>query len=267
MNKYTAQAQLEILFNKNQLMPRMREEFSTAEGVLDHLRANKIPIKFGIELMVQMALHKRANVSTLAGCLMHMADDMQELSALLEKAVDADLVDYDTQLGVFVTRYETSPEVQQELDRYQYPLPMLIPPREIVDNRTSGYLNHECSVILKDNHTEDDVCLDHLNRLNSIPLSIDMDTVSMIQNKWKKLDKRKNGETHDEFNKRKRAFAKYDRVSRDILNLFHQQGNVLYLTHRYDKRGRTYCQGYHVNYQGTAWNKAVIRFVQTELPE
>jgi len=37
------------------------------------------------------------------------------------------------------------------------------------------------------------------------------------------------------------------------------------MTHRYDKRGRVYCMGYHVNYQGTPWNKAVIELADKEM--
>jgi len=36
------------------------------------------------------------------------------------------------------------------------------------------------------------------------------------------------------------------------------------LTHKYDKRGRCYSQGYHVNPQGNDWNKAVIEFAEKE---
>jgi DNA-directed RNA polymerase len=38
-----------------------------------------------------------------------------------------------------------------------------------------------------------------------------------------------------------------------------------YLTNKYDKRGRTYSQGYHVNPQGADWNKGVIELADKEL--
>ncbi len=41
--------------------------------------------------------------------------------------------------------------------------------------------------------------------------------------------------------------------------------NVFHMTHKYDKRGRTYSQGYHVNYQGNPWNKACIEFADKEV--
>ena len=42
-------------------------------------------------------------------------------------------------------------------------------------------------------------------------------------------------------------------------------GKDIYLTHKYDKRGRVYCQGYYISYQGTDWNKAVIELSNKEI--
>ncbi len=44
-----------------------------------------------------------------------------------------------------------------------------------------------------------------------------------------------------------------------------QEGNEFYLTHRYDKRGRTYAQGHFINPQGTEYNKAVLEFSNEEV--
>ena len=76
---------------------------------------------------------------------------------------------------------------------------------------------------------------------------------------------RAEGETRADFEKRRRAFEKYDRTAKDVIGLLQQEGSEFYLTHKYDKRGRTYCQGYHVTYQGAPWNKAVIEFADQEV--
>lgn len=262
-----AQIMLEILFNKNQLLPRLREEFTNAEGCIPHLKKEGIPIKFGIELLVQMSLHKRCNVETLTGVLRHLEPDMVRMSALLTRCVEADLVDFNEDTHTFITRFGVAPEVQKELDAYMYPLPMLIEPRKLNNNSDCAYLDQlDHSVILKDNHHEDDVCLDHLNGMNKVSLSINVPVLNTIQNKWKGIDKRKEGETHDDFKKRKKAFEKYDRTTRDVINIFLKNGNKFYLTHKYDARGRTYSCGYAINYQGNDWNKACIEFTNKELP-
>jgi DNA-directed RNA polymerase len=141
---------------------------------------------------------------------------------------------------------------------------MVIEPKEITSNSQSGYLLNNYSVILRDNHHTDDVCLDHLNRMNKIELCINQNTASMIKNQWKNLDKHKQSESTEDFQKRKKAFAKYDKSAKEVISLLVQEGNEFYITHRYDKRGRTYASGYHCTYQGNAWNKAVIEFVGKE---
>ena len=123
------------------------------------------------------------------------------------------------------------------------------------------------SIILRNNHHNDDVCLDHINRVNKIRFVINTDTATMVKNKWRNLDKPKEGETKEDFEKRKKAFEKYDRTAKDVISLLVKEGNEFHLTHKYDKRGRIYCQGYHVSYQAAPWNKAVIEFADQEIIE
>ena len=261
------QKMLEQLFNKNQLLPRLNFEFSTFDdGVfVKHMAKHKIPVKFGLDLLVQMALHKRATLPVLVGLLRKHEPTAQATVEMIKRCAEADLVDWEDALETFVVKYTISDELQAELDRFQYPLPMVVPPVHLTCNKDSGYLLSGGSVILRKNHHDDDVCLDHLNRLNRTKLCINHDTATMIKNKWRGLDKVQEGETKADFEKRKRAFEKYDRVAKDVIELLIKEGNEFYLTHKYDKRGRTYCQGHHVTYQGTPWNKAVIEFANKEV--
>ena len=50
-----------------------------------------------------------------------------------------------------------------ELELYQYPLPMLVEPRTLKNNRDTGYLTRKDSVILKNNHHDDNSYCQHLN--------------------------------------------------------------------------------------------------------
>jgi len=260
------QVELEQLYSKNQLIPRIRAEFQkTDTNFAEYMLQEGIPLNFGWDLLVQMALHKRADLPTMVGLLYHHFGEAQLTADMLHKATGADLVDWDATATVFITKFNVSDEVQRELDMFQFPLPMVVEPRTIRNNHSSGYLLYQGSVILKDNHHDDDVCLEHLNLCNSIPLSINVECVLMIHNKWKNLDKAKEGETFDDFQQRKRAFAKYDRTARDVINTLTEHGNEFYLTHKYDKRGRTYCMGYHVSYQSASWNKATVEFSRKEL--
>lgn len=264
MNKREMQEKLEELFNKNQLMFRIRKEISDTPELLALCKAAGLDEKFGVDLMAQMALHKRASLPVLVGALRHHAPTSQAVVDLIQRGAEGDLVDYSANLDLFIVKYILPEHVQAELDRFQYPLPMVCEPEYLRHNKMTGYLNGKGSIILRDNHHDNDVCLDHLNRMNRIKFKINMDTATMIRNKWRNLDKPKEGETHDDFQDRRRSFEKYDRTARDVIKILEATGNEFNLTHRPDKRGRIYCQGYHVNYQGADWNKAVIEFFDEE---
>jgi hypothetical protein len=259
------QQELEALFSKNQLMPRMRAEFMAEPEIIAHLKEKEIPEAFGIDLLVQMALHKRCDVQTLVGCLRHHCKTAQEVADLLVRCAEADLCTYNIPLRQFIVIFEIDAKTQEEIDRFQYPLPMVVEPKPIRHNKQSGYLLNNSSVILRDNHHDDDVALDHLNRLNKMRLKINFNTAKLINNEWRNLDKPKEGETRSDFERRKRAFEKYDKTSHAVIDLLVREGNEFHLTHRYDKRGRTYAQGYHVNYQSTAWCKAVVEMAEGEV--
>lgn len=268
--RYAHQVELETLYNKNQTVPRIRKEFETCQdidfaGVFTHVG---IPVSFGFDLLTQMALHKRATLPVLVAILRsHFkgASNASQMAAdCLLKAAHADLVDWCPVLRQFIVKFTMSQDVQDDLDRYQYPLPMVVEPLEVKTNRDTGYVLDQGSIILKKNHHNNDVCLDHINRVNKIRFTFDLETATMIKNRWRNLDRPKAGETRDEFQKRKRAFEKYDRTTKDVMSILLQHGNEFYLTHKYDKRGRIYSQGYHVNYQGAPWNKAVIQLADKE---
>lgn len=264
------QLELERLFNKNQTLERLRKEFLECEDFdfVAYMESHDIDSDFGLDLLVQMALHKRTTLPIMVSILRHHFDgeDASQLTAdMILKAAEADLVDWHPIYRQLIVVFDTPADVQEELDRFQYPLPMVVHPKKLADNRDTGYFLSRNSVILRKNHHEEDVCLDHLNRMNHIKFSIDHDTANMIANRWKNLDKAKPNETEQDFQKRVRAFEKYDRTAKEVLYLLLTYGNEIYLTHKYDKRGRTYCQGYYVTYQGAPWNKAVLELADKEI--
>lgn len=269
MDLQPAQIEMEVLFHKNQLHDRIKKEFT--DSTIDFRSIfNEIGIdqKFGFDLLVQMVLHKRVNVPTLVGILRkHYQGNVQQTADACLAAAKADLLDWSQPLEVFIVRFDISDDVREEIDTYQYPLPMIVEPKELKNNRDTGYFTSKNSVILRNNHTEDDVCLDYLNKINRVKLRVNTNTVAFVQNEWKNLDKPKPDETREDFMKRKKAFEKYDRTSREVLAHLEIAGSEFWLTHKYDKRGRVYSQGYHVNYQGNDWNKACIEFAEGELLE
>lgn len=269
LNMEQVQIDMEKLFHKNQLHPRIKAEFTSADlPFREVMMKHGLDTQFGFDLLVQMVLHKRAGLPILVGILRkHFKGDNQACADALLLACQIDLVDWNPVTEQFIVKYDITQDVQDDLDQYQFPLPMIVEPRELKTNHDTGYFTSRNSVILKNNHHDKDVCLDHLNQMNRIKLTLNNDVASFIENSWRNLDKPKPGEDRKDFDRRKKAFEKYDRTARDVMAHLEIVGGEFYLTHKYDKRGRVYCQGYHVNYQGNSWNKSVINFAHTELVE
>ena len=269
LNMEQVQIDMEKLFHKNQLHPRIKAEFTSADlPFRDVMVKHGLDPQFGFDLLVQMVLHKRAGLPVLVGILRkHFKGDNQACADALLLACQIDLVDWNPVTEQFIVKYDITQDVQDDLDRYQFPLPMIVEPRELKTNSDTGYFTSRNSVILKNNHHDKDVCLDHLNHMNRVKLTLNNEVASFIENSWRNLDKPKPGEDRKDFDKRKKAFEKYDRTARDVMAHLEIAGGEFYLTHKYDKRGRVYCQGYHVSYQGNTWNKAVIEFAQAEMVE
>jgi hypothetical protein len=274
---FADQMVMETLFSKYQAVACIKRECVEANfpAVMADLG---IHVEFGLDLLTQMVLHKRADVPTLIGLLMkHFVDQDEEINKIwdpaqacadeLYKMAAAELVSWDDTAEVFILAYGISEDVQNQIDILQYPLPMIQEPVKVTHNKQTGYLSIPGSIILKKNHHDDDVCLDHINRCNQVPLTLNPDVVNYVQNKWKNHNTQKDDESFEKFQKRCKAFKKYDQSSHDVLEALRVAGNRFWLTHKYDKRGRTYCQGYAVTYQGNDFNKACVEFADAEITE
>lgn len=266
------QIDMEKMFHKNQLIPRIRKFFEEsdipfAQGAIEA----KLDIDFCYSLLIQMSLHKRANISTLVGLLRRYfkkeVNSAQCCADAILKAAEADFVDYDPLSRLFIVKWDITPEVQAELDTFQFPLPMIVPPNKLEGNINCGYYTVKESALLKDNHHDGYICHQHLNKMNQIPLRINGKTALLVRNKWKNLDRMKEDESIADFKKRLKAFDKYNRSAHDVHAHLEIAGGTFYLVHSFDKRGRTYPKGYHVSYQGNGWNKAVIQFADEEVTE
>lgn len=135
--------------------------------------------------------------------------------------------------------------------------PMLCEPKEITTNYTSGYLTHNDSLVLgKGNHHSGDLCLDVINKMNRVCLKLDTDFLSTLTEKPTFiLDDQEKIDQWDKFIKQSYAFY--------LMLATHD--NEFYLTHKVDKRGRIYAQGYHLNTQGTAFKKSCIELAKQEI--
>lgn len=256
---YENQKMLEHMFNKRQQLP-MYKQYFIDKG---------INVDDAVIVLAQIAIHRVANVQTMIGLLRgHCKGDLNRASSILQQCVDAKLIGYDSATDRFTCIHDVSQKVKDIAAQYKYLPPMIVPPQKLTDNKSSGYLTKGSeSLILNDNHHDEDICLDSLNRFNAIPLKINPDVVKNVRNCWKHMDKQKSDETFEEFMKRVKAFENYEKNSFWIIALMLEMGNQFWLEHKVDKRGRTYAQGYHINTQGNTWNKSCIEFFNEEIVE
>ena len=261
-NLTQTQTDLETLYSKHQLLPVLREEFTEyLQLMLPNRHGNDA--KPFVEMLAQIYLHRQADVITMVGILSPRFGEPQEVSDLLWTAVaELDLMDYDSAKGMFMVKFDISEDVQDRLDRYQYPLPMISPPNEVKDN----FDTITGSVILNgSNYFKDkDVCLDHLNRANAVALTLDVDVIKSREGKFVQ-PKRNVGEDFSDFNKRKRQANIFYHTSVKVMADLMDISEKLYLTHKFDRRGRSYASGYHVTTQGTDYNKAVLQLAKKEM--
>lgn len=100
-----------------------------------------------------------------------------------------------------------------------------------------------------------DVCLDHINRMNAIPLSLDQRVISMLPETTNEL------ETQEQID----AWEAFVKDSQQMYLIIQSKGNRFHLNHHNDTRGRCYCEGYYINYQGSSYKKAIVQLANKEV--
>lgn len=142
--------------------------------------------------------------------------------------------------------------------------PMLVKPRTLRHNKSCGYLTiNKDSLILgdKENYHDECISLDVLNTLNSQAYQLDLDICYKFQKEFKsEFDK-----DTDEYLNQKKTHEK----AKEQFEFFREkiQDHTIHFTHKVDKRGRIYSQGYQFNTQGSSYEKACINLKTKEFVE
>lgn len=183
-----------------------------------------------------------------------------EILAILCETDTYDIVKEHKQAPMeIVSRMDLGTELWNAIDNSAYLPPMVCEPLDLENNYSSGYLTHNESLILgKGNHHDGNICLDVLDSKNKVPLKLDTEFLCQIEESpTKTLKTSKQLEQWNAFKKKSYRFY----------TLLVSQGNRFYLTHKVDKRGRIYAQGYHINTQGTPFKKAMVELADEEYIE
>lgn len=250
---------------------------------------NDIEELITIGMCIVMMLDDRSDlITSLAGQLAYCIEGMDDhrdcvitAGEILTLMCDADLFDmeltsrnmvdeatgeeYQTKSWYISNPWELTHELSLHIKRAMYLPPMIVQPKVLTHNRSTGYLTKEDeSLILgKGNHHDGDICLDSLNRFNAIPLSLNVPMLTTITKDLLVDDKLYEKFTSDP--KRKEQYEAFMEKSYHIFAYLVKNGNKFHLENKPDKRGRTYSQGYHCNVQGDKFRKSAIELHHQEV--
>jgi hypothetical protein len=156
---------------------------------------------------------------------------------------------------MIISNYRLEDSTLDYINQTKYLPPMIELPKIITSNYCSGYLTRTDSVILgSGNHHNGEIGLDVINILNQIPLAIDTNMSGFYEQSKKELNTDEKQRNHN----------KLVNDSAVVVDDLIDAGNNFWFTHKVDKRGRIYCQGYHVSYQGTSYKKSLINLARKE---
>lgn len=183
-----------------------------------------------------------------------------EITAVLCETDAFDIIKESPQASMMlVSRMALPQALIDAIERSLYIPPMVSKPAEITGNYESPYLTYnDCQILGRGNGHAGDICLDVLNTQNAVELELDVEFLSTVEevpnHELDSLEKH-------------RQWEQFKNESYALYSLLVKQGNSFWLTHKVDKRGRIYAQGYHVTSQGTAFKKAMLELKNKETVE
>lgn len=190
---------------------------------------------------------KKASIQTVA-----------ELLAIMSDGGGFHLIKENRQASLMlVSDFVLPSALVDAIERSLYLPPMVCQPQNVTNNFESGYLTHnDCVVLGKGNGHTGNLCLDVINTQNSVTFKLNLDFLCNVEEE-------PNHSIED-----MQSYANWQNFkiqSYELYSLLAKQGNQFWFTHKVDKRGRLYSQGYHVNPQGTPFKKAMLELKHEEI--
>ena len=203
---------------------------------------------------------------------------MAEIIAILCETNFYDLKKYHLHSSIYVhSNFGLPDSLVAYVERACYLPPMITRPKKLYDNRSSGYLTlRGDSLILGGghNHHSEHIALDVLNIVNGYRLCLNEDILDTVNEEpTHDLNTVEGAELMTEIQlmkaiqQQRKNWEKHLSQSAYFYNHIRINNNLMYLNNKYDKRGRLYSQGYHINPQGTSYKKAIIDLYDKEVVE
>ncbi len=232
---------------------------SAETELYNHIRrvAHKWPELYdiwGIELLLEVLCmtQKEQSFIELLGKLTAKTQDVDMSIDLLLSMSEHDLINIDVQgkkISVICVYEFDIPEVDKHVVLSKNVIePVTVNDYEYGHAILGGYLKQNRYNGLVN------ICLDHLDRLNNIKLSLN---ITLMNNRVMQPSDKQIGTP--EWKEFKRCLYKH---YQDIVFAHENKFNII---HKYDNRGRCYTNSYYANYQGNDFQKAVIQLINKEI--
>ena len=151
-------------------------------------------------------------------------------------------------------KLKPSIDVLSRIEEFMYIPPLVIAPKVWKSNRGGGlHTQEECCILGKHNYHKNKQALDCLNILQDIEWELDPAILQLKEQPNKILN------TSEKVIQFKIMRITSSRVYKEYV------GIPFYFMWKFDKRGRMYSSGYHINFQSTDYKKALLSFVKQEV--
>jgi hypothetical protein len=247
------QIALENTFGKFQTLTKVLEEIHGTPNLVEGFQLHGLEEKCMVRFLAHALISKAVPFSSMVSVRPKKVS-LETATSLLEQATTAGYFSWDGEY--FRTPLSLPESLQESLKLMMYPLPMVVRPNKLQNNFQSGYLTRKNDVAMLRRVPTGELVLPHLNKLNATALRINEEVAEFAQTVMPP-PKRKDWESFQEYGKRIRHFVSWRANIAQVHGLL-KEAPYWYLLHKYDKRGRTYVCGYHVNYQGPDYCKAVV---------
>tara|TARA_B110000483_G_scaffold159037_1_gene188759 strand:+ start:938 stop:1804 length:867 start_codon:yes stop_codon:yes gene_type:complete len=145
-------------------------------------------------------------------------------------------------------------DVLSRIEEFMFIPPLVIPPKKWLTNKGGGLHTQQESCILgKHNYHKNKQALDCLNILQDIEWELDPKIMQLKEEPNKSLD------TSEKVIQFKIMRITSSRVYKEYSAI------PFYFMWKFDKRGRMYSSGYHINFQSTDYKKALLSFTKQEV--
>ena len=157
------------------------------------------------------------------------------------------------------SNYGLPDQLVRFIHQTKYLPPMICNPKTVHKNSDSAYLSTKSSLILgRGTYHNEEICLDSINKFNQIPLTLNVELLKTYSEE----------PTSPAILEDADKYRQWEEMVRDSYVVYKdlvKQGNEFYLTHKVDKRGRTYCCGHHISTQGNSFRKAIVDLADKEV--